>query len=90
MTPKESTMSSTNHHRTTHSKRDAARPDDTRVVADASEAGDFIDETVAFWQRRSKRQLTREDGREIIENLTGFFRVLQEWDRAERAARKKS
>ena len=48
-------------------------------------AGDFIDETVAIWQRRTERQLTREDGREMIENMTGFFRVLQEWDRAERA-----
>jgi hypothetical protein len=45
--------------------------------------GDFIDETVAFWQQRTKRKLTREDGREIIENMTGFFRVLLEWDRAE-------
>jgi hypothetical protein len=90
MMPKEGAMNSTNDHRTTHSKGNDDRPGDTGAVGDASEAGDFLDETVAFWQKRSKRQLTREDGREIIENLTGFFRVLQEWDRAERAARKKS
>jgi len=48
--------------------------------------GDFIDETICVWQKRTARQLTREDGREIIENLTGFFRVLQEWDRSDRAA----
>jgi hypothetical protein len=24
------------------------------------------------------------DGREIIENITGFFSILQEWDRQER------
>lgn len=65
---------------------DGATPNDAGAAAQA----DFIDETVAFWQKRSKRQLTREDGRQIIENLTGFFRVLQEWDRAERAARKES
>jgi hypothetical protein len=48
--------------------------------------GDFIDETIAIWQKRTTRRLTREDGREIIENMTGFFRILLEWDRAERAA----
>lgn len=48
---------------------------------------DFIDQTLATWQPRTKRQLTREDGREIIENMTGFFRILLEWDRAERAAK---
>jgi len=52
-------------------------------------AGDFIDETLAIWQRRTTRQLTREDGREIIENMTAFFRILGEWDRAERYARKR-
>lgn len=48
---------------------------------------DFIEQTLATWQPRTKRQLTREDGREIIENMTGFFRILREWDRAERAAK---
>jgi hypothetical protein len=50
-------------------------------------SGDFIDETVAFWQKRTQRKLTREDGREIIENMTGFFRILLEWDRADGEAR---
>jgi hypothetical protein len=59
-----------------------------RGISPAGAGGDFIDETIAIWQKRSKRPLTREDGREIIENMTGFFRVLLEWDRAERAASK--
>jgi hypothetical protein len=45
---------------------------------------DFIDQTNAIWQRRTERKLTREDGREIIENITGFFTVLQEWERKEK------
>lgn len=64
----------------------ASRPDDacdSRIKV----GGDLIDETVAIWQGRSSRQLSREDGRVIIENMTGFFRILQEWDRAERAAK---
>jgi hypothetical protein len=55
-------------------------------ILPAADGADFIDDTIAIWQKRSKRALTREDGREIIENMTGFFRVLLEWDRADRAA----
>jgi hypothetical protein len=46
---------------------------------------EFLDETIRVWQPRSpNRKLTREDAREIISNMTGFFQVLIEWDRAER------
>jgi hypothetical protein len=48
--------------------------------------GDFIDQTIAIWQERTERKLTREDGREIIENITGLFTILQEWERKERTA----
>ena len=40
----------------------------------------FLDKTVAFWQPRTARKLTREDARQMIENISGFFRVLAEWD----------
>jgi hypothetical protein len=50
-----------------------------------TEGASSIDEALAIWQGRSSRQLSREDGREIIENMTGFFRALQEWDHADRA-----
>lgn len=46
---------------------DAARPD-------------LLDETLRVFQPRTARVLTREDAREIHQNLTGFFRVLLEWD----------
>jgi hypothetical protein len=65
-------------------QRDRSR-NSTRAVSTSVECGDFIDQTIAIWQPRTKRQLTREDGREIIENMTGFFRILQEWDRIDRA-----
>jgi hypothetical protein len=58
-----------------------------RARDDSGGREDFIDQTLATWQPLAKRQLTREDGREIIENMTGFFRILLEWDRAERAAK---
>jgi hypothetical protein len=44
----------------------------------------LIDQTLEFWQARSPQTLTREDAREIIENVTGFFRILQEWEAADR------
>jgi hypothetical protein len=56
------------------------------ACAPRSETSDFIDQTIAIWQKRTERKLTREDGREIIENISGFFSILQEWERRERAA----
>lgn len=45
-----------------------------------------LEDTIAFWQPHSPhRKLTQEDGREIIENITGFFQVLRDWDEKERA-----
>ena len=46
--------------------------------------GELLEETRAFWQARSSRELSREDAREIIENLTGYFSVLSEWSRREK------
>ncbi len=48
---------------------------------------DLIDEAVALWQSHADRPLTREDGREIVENLTGFFGLLEEWRFAEQVAK---
>jgi hypothetical protein len=77
-----------------YSSSDGASPADTcksgcgefPTDAPRTEAGDFIDQTTAIWQRRTERKLTREDGREIIENISGFFSILQEWERKERGA----
>jgi len=42
---------------------------------------DFIEETRAFWGERTGRTFSREDAREMIANISGFFRILDEWDR---------
>ena len=56
------------------------------------EAGGHVDEcadlelvgaTIAIWQPRAARELSREDARQIVENITGFFAILAEWSRAE-------
>ena len=48
-------------------------------------APDLLDRTLQVFQPRTERRLHREDAREIVHNLTGFFRVLMEWEQRERA-----
>lgn len=46
---------------------------------------DLLEHTLEVFQPRTERRLNREDAREIVHNLTGFFRVLMEWEQRERA-----
>ena len=43
----------------------------------------LIGRTIETWQPRLDRDLSREDARQIVENVTGFFSILAEWARAE-------
>jgi hypothetical protein len=53
-------------------------------VAPAHTGNDeLIDRTIALWKPRLRRDLSREDARQIAENVTGFFAILAEWSRAE-------
>ena len=36
----------------------------------------FLQETLEFWQKRTKRVLTLEDAREIAENMNSFMEAL--------------
>jgi hypothetical protein len=44
--------------------------------------GKLLDRTLEVWQPRTSRKLTREDARQIVENVNGFFRILLEWEMA--------
>ena len=46
----------------------------------------LIDRTRQVWQPRIGRDPSREDARQIAENVTGFFAILAEWSRAEQLA----
>jgi hypothetical protein len=59
----------------------------TCIVTSPTEPNDFLEKARLFWQARSDRVLTREDAREIMENLIGFFKVLDEWDRADKKSK---
>lgn len=43
-----------------------------------------IDRTLEFWGKRTARQLTNEDARQITVNMTRFFEILAEWDQRDR------
>ena len=53
-------------------------------AANDNDAGKQIARTGQFWQPRLGRDLTDEDARQIMHNVTGFFGVLAEWARAEK------
>jgi hypothetical protein len=45
----------------------------------------LIDRTIELWQPRLRRELSREDARQIVENVTGFFSLLSQWSKSETA-----
>jgi len=42
---------------------------------------DILNDTIAFWSERSGREISQEDAREMVANVSGFFTVLADWDR---------
>jgi hypothetical protein len=46
---------------------------------------DLIKRTQQTWQPRLGQNLSCEEARQIIENVSGFFAVLADWSRSERA-----
>ena len=44
----------------------------------------LIERTRRLWHSRLHRDVSREDARQIAENVSGFFAVLAEWSDAER------
>ena len=40
----------------------------------------LIDRTLEVWQPRNGQRLSDEDARAILENVTGFFTLLLEWE----------
>jgi uncharacterized coiled-coil DUF342 family protein len=43
----------------------------------------IIERTLEIWQPRTSRKLTREDGRQMVENISGFFDTLSDWEAKE-------
>lgn len=47
-------------------------------------SADLIQDTIRVWEPRLGRRLTEEDARRILENVVGFFHVLEAWSRERR------
>lgn len=45
---------------------------------------DILKKTMAFWGERTGKSFSREEAREMVANISGFFQVLAEWDRKTR------
>ncbi len=41
---------------------------------------EFLNQTAEFWQAKASRQVSCEDARQIVENVTGFFDLLLKWE----------
>ncbi|CDX55612.1 conserved hypothetical protein [Mesorhizobium plurifarium] len=50
-----------------------------RVVDEA-----FLERTTRLFEARLGRSLSTEDARQIVDNVSGFFRILAEWERIDR------
>ena len=43
---------------------------------------ELIEQTISVFENRTGRMISEEDARQAVENISGFFRVLQEWAEA--------
>jgi hypothetical protein len=42
---------------------------------------DIIHQSIAFWNERTGQEISPEDARQMVVNVSGFFTVLAEWER---------
>lgn len=68
-------------------KRDMQEQKPDPQVSLGGPSKEFLDETVRVWQKYYDRPLTHDDARQIIENVTGYFKLLHEMDRTARTRR---
>ncbi len=52
------------------------------MTTDRTTDEDLIDRTADLWEGRLGRAVSRDDARQIAENMVGFFSLLAEWSRA--------
>ena len=49
----------------------------------AQHSPELIEQTISIFESRTSRTISNEDARQAVENISGFFQVLQEWAEAE-------
>jgi len=43
----------------------------------------LIQQTISVFESRTGRAISQEDARQAVDNISGFFKALQEWAEAE-------
>jgi hypothetical protein len=61
------------------SHRPFSKPDATSSSAPTRITPELIEHTLRVWQPYSRRELGPDDAVEIIQNATGFFKLLSDW-----------
>ncbi len=59
------------------------------AASDVNVDKDFIQETIDFWEKKTGKKFTREDARQMIENVSGYFNTLHKWDMREKEKKNK-
>ena len=49
----------------------------------AQNSQELIEQTITVFESRTGRVISQEEARQAVENISGFFRVLQEWAESE-------
>jgi hypothetical protein len=44
----------------------------------------FLERTARLFEARTGQSLSTDDARQIVDNVSGFFRILAEWERIDR------
>ena len=53
----------------------------------AQNSPELIEQTISVFENRTGKVISQEEARQVVENIAGFFRVLQEWAEAEDSIR---
>jgi len=59
------------------------------AAPDVNVDNDFIQETIDFWEKKTGKKFSREDARQMIENVSGYFNTLHRWDIRQKEKEKK-
>ncbi len=49
----------------------------------AQPSPELIEETISIFESRTGEQISEEKCRQALENISGFFQLLADWDQAE-------
>jgi hypothetical protein len=58
----------------------------TAIEKESHDQMSVVEQTLLFWQRRTSKNFSAEEAREMVESVAGFFSQLAAWEADYRAA----